>query len=72
MSVAERQTISGWYNRPIMESFTLLPRAEFFKLGAQALDDLPPYFQAEMSNVEIVIKAWPTRDCLQKSPSRLL
>ena len=48
-----------------MESFTLLPRSEFEKLVAQALDDLPPYFQSKMSNVEIVIEAWPTRDDLR-------
>jgi predicted Zn-dependent protease with MMP-like domain len=48
-----------------MESFMLFPRAEFEQLVAQALDDLPPYFQAKMSNVEIVIEAWPTRDDLR-------
>jgi predicted Zn-dependent protease with MMP-like domain len=48
-----------------MESFTLLPRAEFEQLVAQALDDLPPYFQSKMSNVEIVIEAWPTREDLR-------
>jgi predicted Zn-dependent protease with MMP-like domain len=47
-----------------MQSFTLFPRAEFESLVAQALDELPPYFQAKMSNVEVVIEHWPTRDDL--------
>jgi predicted Zn-dependent protease with MMP-like domain len=55
----------GWYNHCIMQSFTLFPRAEFESLVAQALDELPPYFQAKMSNVEVVIEPWPTRDALQ-------
>jgi predicted Zn-dependent protease with MMP-like domain len=48
-----------------MESFMLFPHAEFEQLVAQALDDLPPYFQAKMSNVEVVIEPWPTRDDLR-------
>jgi predicted Zn-dependent protease with MMP-like domain len=47
-----------------MQTFTLFPRAEFESLVAQALDELPPYFQAKMSNVEVVIEPWPTRDDL--------
>ncbi len=47
-----------------MQSITLFPRAEFESLVAQALDELPPYFQAKMSNVEVVIELWPTRDDL--------
>lgn len=43
---------------------TLFPRAEFEKLVAAALDDLPPFFQEKMSNVEVIIETWPTRDDL--------
>ena len=56
-----READSGWYNRHEM---TLLPRAEFEKLVAAALDDLPPFFQEKMSNVEVIIETWPTRDDL--------
>ncbi len=43
---------------------TLLPRDEFEKLVAAALDDLPPFFHEKMSNVEVIIETWPTRDDL--------
>ena len=48
-----------------MDSVPAFSRTEFEQLVAQAVDDLPPYFQAKMSNVEIVIEAWPTRDDLR-------
>jgi len=38
-----------------------LPMAEFEKLIVSALDDLPPYFQEKMSNVEVLVKAWPSQ-----------
>jgi predicted Zn-dependent protease with MMP-like domain len=44
---------------------SMLPRAEFEQLVAAALDDLPPFFHEKMSNVEVLIEAWPTRDDLQ-------
>ncbi len=50
-----------------MESAPLLSRAEFEKLVAQALDELPAYFQAKLSNVEVVIEPWPTREDLRIS-----
>lgn len=40
-------------------------RDEFEQLVAAALDDLPPFFQAKMSNVEVVIELWPTRNDLR-------
>ena len=43
----------------------MLSRAEFEQLVAAALDDLPPFFHEKMSNVEVIIEAWPTRDDLQ-------
>ena len=38
----------------------MLSPAEFERLVAQALDNLPPYFQQTMSNVEVLIETWPT------------
>src|SRR5512136_818392 len=43
----------------------MLPRAEFEQLVAAALDELPSFFHEKMSNVEVIIEAWPTRDDLQ-------
>ncbi len=43
----------------------MLPRAEFEQLVAAALDDLPPFFHEKMSNVEVIIEPWPTRDDMQ-------
>ncbi len=43
----------------------MLPRAEFEQLVAAALDDLPPFFHEKMSNVEVIIETWPTRDDLR-------
>ena len=30
-------------------------------MAAEALDDLPPFFQERMENVEVLIKPWPGR-----------
>ena len=38
-----------------------LPTAKFELLIVKALDELPPYFQEKMSNVEVLVKAWPSR-----------
>ena len=35
-------------------------RQEFEKLVAEALDDLPQYFQEKMSNMEVLILPWPS------------
>ena len=43
----------------------MLPRAEFEQLVAAALDELPPFFHEKMSNVEVIIEAWPTREDLR-------
>ena len=43
----------------------MLPRAEFERLVAAALDELPPFFHEKMSNVEVIIETWPTRDDLR-------
>ncbi len=42
-----------------------LPHSEFEQLVAAALDELPPFFHEKMSNVEVVIETWPTRDDLR-------
>ena len=43
----------------------MLPRTEFEQLVAQALDDLPPYFHDRISNVEVIVELWPSRDDLR-------
>ena len=45
----------------------MMARAEFEQLVAAALDELPPFFHEKMSNVEVVIELWPTRDDLRAS-----
>lgn len=43
----------------------MLTTSEFEQLAAVALDDLPPFFQEQMSNVEVLVKPWPSRRELQ-------
>jgi predicted Zn-dependent protease with MMP-like domain len=43
----------------------MLTRLQFEQLVAAALDELPPFFHEKMSNVEVVIELWPTRDELR-------
>ncbi len=43
----------------------MFSHAEFEQLVAAALDELPPSFHEKMSNVEVIIEAWPTRDDLR-------
>jgi predicted Zn-dependent protease with MMP-like domain len=53
----------------------MLPREEFEQLVAQALDELPPYFQNKMNNVEVLIEAWPSPEHLRTAglgPGQLL
>ncbi len=48
---------------------------EFEQLVAQALDDLPEFFQQKLQNIEVVVELWPTRAQLQAvgmKPGRLL
>ena len=44
-----------------------MPRDEFERLVAEALDQLPPYFQEKMSNIEVLIKPWPGSQELQSA-----
>ena len=39
----------------------MLTSSEFERLAAEALDELPEFFQEQMSNVEVLVKQWPTR-----------
>lgn len=38
----------------------MMSRERFEQLVVQALDDLPPFFQMKMSNIEILLQPWPT------------
>jgi predicted Zn-dependent protease with MMP-like domain len=42
-------------------------RSRFESLVAEALDSLPPEFQAKMENVDVVIEAWPSRRDLRRA-----
>jgi len=33
---------------------------KFEQLVAEALDDLPPFFQDKLDNVEVLVQSWPT------------
>lgn len=54
----------------------IFPRDEFERLVAEALDELPPFFQAKMDNVEVLIQPWPSPSDLHsvglRSPYQLL
>lgn len=39
----------------------MLDAATFEQLIAEALDELPPFFQDRMHNVEVLVRSWPTR-----------
>ena len=43
----------------------MLPPAQFEHLVGEALDDLPPFFQAQMDNVVILVEVWPSRRTLR-------
>jgi predicted Zn-dependent protease with MMP-like domain len=44
----------------------MLPAAQFEDLVAEALDDLPPFFQAHMNNVAVLVETWPSRRTLRE------
>jgi predicted Zn-dependent protease with MMP-like domain len=53
----------------------MIPRKQFEQLVAEAVDDLPPFFQEKMENVEVLVRARPTRQDLFTAgvgPGRLL
>lgn len=37
-----------------------IPPRKFEQLVAEALDDLPPFFQEKLENVEVLVQVWPT------------
>jgi predicted Zn-dependent protease with MMP-like domain len=37
-----------------------IPPSTFEQLVAEALDDLPPFFQEKLDNVEVLVQPWPT------------
>ena len=44
----------------------MLTDAQFEELVAEALDDLPPFFQAQMSNIVVLVEPWPSRRLLRE------
>ncbi len=44
----------------------MLPAAQFEELVGEALDDLPPFFQARLDNVVILVEVWPSRATLRR------
>ena len=44
----------------------MLPAAQFEDLVVEALDSLPPFFQAQMDNVVILVETWPSRRTLRE------
>ena len=45
----------------------MIPRDEFECLVAEALDDLPPFYQERMNNVEVLVQPWPSQSDLQSA-----
>lgn len=45
----------------------MLSHAQFEQLVVEALDNLPPFFQRHMNNVEVLIKRWPSRYDLESA-----
>lgn len=43
----------------------MLAEEQFERLVAEALDELPPFFQDKMDNVEVLIRRWPLRQDLR-------
>jgi predicted Zn-dependent protease with MMP-like domain len=53
----------------------MLSDAQFEALVGEALDDLPPFFQAQMSNIVVLVEMWPSRRLLREmdvSPGQTL
>lgn len=44
-----------------------LSRSEFESLVAEALDDLPLFFQEKLDNIEVLVQAWPTQGDLRRA-----
>ena len=44
----------------------MLTDAQFEELVGEALDDLPPFFQAQMSNIVVLVEKWPSPRLLRE------
>lgn len=44
----------------------MLSDAQFEALVGEALDDLPPFFQAQMNNIVVLVEQWPSRRLLRE------
>ncbi len=44
----------------------MLSDSQFETLVGEALDDLPPFFQAQMDNIVVLVEAWPSRRLLRE------
>ena len=45
----------------------MLTSSDFELLVAEALDGLPPFFQEQMENVEVLVKLWPSQRELREA-----
>ena len=45
----------------------MLTLVEFEELVAQALDELPEFFQSKISNVEVLVQQWPSQRELRET-----
>ena len=44
----------------------MLSATQFEELVADALDDLPPFFQARIDNVVVLVEVWPTKRTMRE------
>jgi len=44
----------------------MLSDSQFEELVGEALDDLPPFFQAQMDNIVVLVEKWPSRRVLRE------
>ena len=44
----------------------MLSDAQFEELVGEALDALPPFFQAQMNNIVVLVEKWPSRQLLRE------
>lgn len=44
----------------------MLSPSQFEELVGDALDDLPPFFQAQLNNVVVLVEVWPSRRTLRE------
>ena len=44
----------------------MLSDSQFEDLVGEALDDLPPFFQAQMDNIVVLVEKWPSRRVMRE------